>query len=102
MTWFLCLKHAYAISVIHQLIELSDDDIMRVQCARKWCREFENVQADSHNNDQAGWPSLSVMDVRWHEWSGGAVFGSLKQLLGRVAYVTIGNVKMAVPEWLWK
>jgi hypothetical protein len=60
---FLCPKRAYAIRIIHQLIEMSDGDIMRVQYVRKWCRKFENVQADCHNNDRAGWPSVSVMDV---------------------------------------
>jgi hypothetical protein len=63
--WFLCVRHAYAIRIIHQLKEMSDDDIMRVQYVSKWCRAFENVSADSHNNDHAGWPSVSVMDVRW-------------------------------------
>ena len=87
MIWLLCPKRAHAIRLTDQLIEMSDDDIMRVQYVRKWCRDFENVQADSHNNDHAGWPSVSVMDL-----SGGAVLGSLKQLLGRVAYVTIMGI----------
>jgi hypothetical protein len=62
---FLHPKHAYAIRIIHQLVEMSDDDIMRGQYVRKWCREFESVGADSRNNDndQAGWPTVSVMDV---------------------------------------
>ena len=38
----LCPKHDYANRIIHLLMEMSDDDIMRVQYARKWCREFEN------------------------------------------------------------
>jgi hypothetical protein len=36
---------------------------MRVQHVRKWCREFENDQMDTHGDDHSGWTSLSGMNV---------------------------------------
>jgi hypothetical protein len=40
-----------------------DDDVVRVQRARKWCRGLESGQTDIRDDDCTIWPSISRIDM---------------------------------------
>jgi hypothetical protein len=41
------------------VLPIDSDDVVRVQHVAKWCRDFENSQKDSRNEDCSGRPNIS-------------------------------------------
>lgn len=51
------------IKIYRQSIVVCDDDVMRVQSVRKWCRGFESGRTDMRDADRTSWHSTSGTDV---------------------------------------
>jgi transposase len=60
---FLHAKGETAAEIHHQLLSVYGEDIMNRQNVAKWCRKFEAVGSDVHDEIKSGRPSVVTDEI---------------------------------------